>query len=70
MCIRDRWGTVRYTAPASADTLSRPRVEARWGSRSAAIREAATVMAVPDPKPPTTAPTTTAGTAVVSAAVP
>lgn len=69
-CARPRWGTVRYTAPASADTLSRPIVEARCGSFSAAIRVAATVVAVPDPKPPTTAPTTTAGTAVVSAAAP
>src|SRR5690606_11150332 len=65
-----RWGTVRYTTPASADTLSRPRVEPRCGSGSAAIRVAATVVAVPEPNPPITAPATTARTAEVSAAPP
>ncbi len=45
-------------------------MEARWGSFSAAMRVAATVVAVPDPKPPTTAPATTAQTVVVNAAAP
>lgn len=65
-----RWGTVRYTAPASAETPSRPSVEARWGSRWAAMPVAATVVAVPEPKPPASAPATTTGTVVVRAAVP
>ncbi|MGC0377388.1 hypothetical protein RKD28_004904 [Streptomyces sp. SAI-229] len=63
-------GTVRYTTPASAETLSSPRADARCGSRSAAIRVAATVVAVPEPNPPITAPATTAGTEVVRAAPP
>ncbi len=40
------------------------------GSRSAAMPDAATVVAVPEPNPPTTAPAMTAGTAWVRAAEP
>lgn len=67
-CPVPRCGIVRYSAPASAETLSRPSVDARCGSRCPAIPVAATVVAVPEPKPPAIAPMTTSGTKDVAAA--
>lgn len=63
-------GSVRYSAPAVAETDNRRSAEVRWGSRCPAMPEAATAVAVPEPKPPATAPATTSGSSVVAAAVP
>lgn len=53
-----------------AETLSSPRDEVRCGSRWAAMPAAATAVAVPEPKPPTTTPVTISGTEPASAAQP
>ncbi len=53
-----------------AETVSSPSEDVRWGSRRAAIPDAATAVAVPEPKPPTITPSTTSGTDPASAAQP
>lgn len=53
-----------------AETLSSPSEEVRCGSLREAIWDAATAVAVPEPKPPTIAPSTTSGSEVVRAAQP